>query len=628
MLTSGVILQGRYQIIALLGQGGMGSVYRAYDQTLTRYVAIKERTPDSAATPQTLAQARAQFQSEARVLANLSHPNLPRVTDYFSFGASDFLVMDFVDGTNLDALVLQRGAQPEATVIAWTNQLLDALAYIHARGVLHRDIKPLNIILTSDGRVMLVDFGLVKVIDTNNPYTATALRGMGTAGYAPIEQYGANAQHTDARTDLYALGATLYFLLTAREPTEVHQRVVNPANLLAPRALNANISAQTESVVLRAMQVQPQNRYASSAEMRQALNARATPPVSQTIPQYAPPLTQTRPQPAPRQPRSSSSFRINWWMVGIIMVLLILCASAMFAYSALSMLTTTGTYGTPTMLPLPVLPTLILPTDAPTPIAKPTNTLPAPTPTSIPTLVPGSRAGEERMIGGAPMMFVPAGDFTMGSNDGNSDEKPVHTVYLDTFWIDKLEVTNALYKKCVDVGKCSAPSNKSSSTRPSYYGNATFDSYPVLYVVWNAASAYCAWAGKRLPTEAEREKAARGTDGRIYPWGNTFDKKLLNSSEGGKGDTTAVGSYPGDVSPYGALDMAGNVVELVSDWYDGSYYANSPLNNPKGPSSGQYRAASGGGWYWDSSAARTYHRGYVDFVTPMYVVGFRCARSQ
>jgi len=597
-LIPGQLLNNRYQIVALLGQGGMGSVYRAYDQTLSRYVAIKERTPDPTATPQTLAQARVQFLREAQVLANLNHPNLPRVTDYFSFGASDFLVMDFVDGTNLDALVRQRGAQAEATVLAGANQLLDALEYIHARGVIHRDLKPLNIILTPDGRVMLVDFGLVKVLDPNNPYTATALRGMGTAGYAPIEQYGTGAQHTDARTDLYALGATLYFLLTAREPTEVHQRVVNPAVLLAPRVLNANISAQTESVVLRAMEVQPQNRYASAGEMKQALNARVVP--------------RTAPMPPPIAPHQPSA--PTWvWAVGGAGALLFIGLALFGVWTLLTHVT----------------PTPALTAAPPTASAHVTGIPPTVAlPTIAPTFILPTAASGEQIIGGAPMVFIPAAEFTMGGNEGSSNEKPVHTVYLDAFWIDKFEVTNALYKKCMDAGKCSAPSSTQSSTRNSYYGNSQYDNYPVTYVSWNDANAFCSWAGKRLPTEAEWEKAARGTDGRVYPWGNTFDGAKVNSGDSNPrpGDTTEVGKYPGGASPYGALDMAGNVWEWVADWYGDNYYANSPRNNPKGPTSGTARVLRGGSWDYDQGYVRVSNRYSSTPVIRGSIVGFRCAQ--
>ena len=245
------------------------------------------------------------------------------------------------------------------------------------------------------------------------------------------------------------------------------------------------------------------------------------------------------------------------------------------------------------------------------------------TPTTVPITIKTERRGNDN----AEMVFVPAGEFTMGSNDGSDDEKPVHTVYLDAFWIDKLEVTNALYKKCVDAGKCPKPGDTSSNTRKTYYGDSQYDNYPVIYVSWNDARAYCDWAGKWLPSEAEWEKAARGTDARTYPWGNEFDARKLNSSEGNRNDTTQAGMFTAGASPYGALDMAGNVWEWTADWYDENYYTNSPRNKPAGPSSGQYRVLRGGALYNTSGSARAADRLSGAPANFFNFVGFRCARS-
>lgn len=228
---------------------------------------------------------------------------------------------------------------------------------------------------------------------------------------------------------------------------------------------------------------------------------------------------------------------------------------------------------------------------------------------------------------GMTLLYVPAGTFSMGSVNGNHDEKPVHTVYLEAFWIDQTEVTNAMYVKCAAAEVCDEPISKSSVTRNDYYGASKFDNYPVIYVTWEDASAYCTWAGRRLPTEAEWEKAARGENGFTYPWGNdTPDNNLLNYNSH-MGDTVAVGSYPQGASPYGALDLAGNVWEWVSDWYASNYYQGSPVLNPQGPASGRDRVLRGGSWYFYNFIVRSANRGRFVPTSSYNDIGFRCAMS-
>ncbi len=227
-------------------------------------------------------------------------------------------------------------------------------------------------------------------------------------------------------------------------------------------------------------------------------------------------------------------------------------------------------------------------------------------------LNPQTGTVQRRGSDNAEMVYVPAGEFRMGSvanEQAGDDEKPQHTVVLDAFWIDRHEVTNAQYSQCVATENCRAPDERASTTRGAYYGIAEFDNYPVITVSWDDAYTYCEWAGKRLPTEAEWEKAARRTDGRVYPWGNEFDQSRLNSSEV-SGDTSEVGAYPNGASPYGAFDMAGNVWEWVADWYDANYYANSPRVNPQGPTLGERRTRRGGSWVDNPSAVRAPGRSY------------------
>ena len=253
---------------------------------------------------------------------------------------------------------------------------------------------------------------------------------------------------------------------------------------------------------------------------------------------------------------------------------------------------------TPSPTPIPPTPTPGPPT--PTPIHTPTPTpthSPTPHPTSTatatPTLEPVAGATWLREKDGSVMVYVPAGEFIMGSEDGVGSTQPQHKVHLDAFYIDKYEVSNAQYKVCADAGVCDPPIRFSSISRDSYYSNPTYNNHPVIRVSWYDANVYCRWAGGRLPTEAEWEKAARGTDGRKYPWGNRWDANNLNSEAAGPGDTIAVGSYPAGASPYGALDMSGNVSEWCQDWYDEDYYPSSPQYDPQGPSSGERRVIRG-----------------------------------
>lgn len=276
LLGGNTVLSSRYKVTSVLGCGAMGAVYLADDQRLNgRRCAVKENRLDPSASPDVQSQSRDQFLAEASVLARLDHPGLPKVSDYFIEDGREYLVMDYVDGEDLDSR-LQRTNAPleEVLVLDWADQVLDALSYLHNQQpmpIIHRDIKPANLRLDTRNRIKLVDFGLVKLFDANNPHTKVELRGLGTPAYAPLEQFAGSDSHTDARSDIYALGATMYHMLTHVAPPNVHERLLNPEVLTAPNAVNPKISDKVQRIVLKAMGIHPTERYQSADEMRKAI---------------------------------------------------------------------------------------------------------------------------------------------------------------------------------------------------------------------------------------------------------------------------------------------------------------------------------------------------------------------
>jgi serine/threonine protein kinase len=454
-LVSGDVVENRYRIVNLIGQGGFAAVYRAWDLRLNAPCALKESFDGSA-------EAQRQFQREASVLANLRHPNLPRVVDFFSVvGQGQYLVMDFIEGEDLESMVNQHGGPlPEQKVIDWIGQICHALNYLHHQNppIIHRDVKPANIKITPDNQAMLVDFGAFKVYD-NDTKTTQGARAI-SPGYAPFEQYGAGS--TDARTDVYAVGATLYAVLTGQEPPESIIRLAG-TDLPDPRQLNPGLSVSTTVAILQALAVMPDQRFTTISELKTALNG------SQNV----------------------------------------------------------------VIPPPPSIPATY------TPISTPTRRIVVSNPANI------------------EWVTIPAGPFLYGADKREE-------MIQDAFSIGKYPITNEQYKLFLDAHpNHPAPDNWDGSLRTYPPGK---ENHPVVYVSWEDAQAFCRWGGYRLPTELEWEKAARGTDGRTYPWGEEWaDGKYCNSLEARLSCTTPVDLYLEGVSPFGVWDMGGNVWEWTDN---------------------------------------------------------------
>ena len=634
---------GRYHVIEKLGEGGMAKVYKAYDTHLDCEVAVKVMRPGEADS----AQFSKRFRNETRALAQLKHPNIVHVIDYGEYQDMPYLVMEYlVGGTLKDKMGQPMPYQEAARLLA---PIADALSYAHSRDFLHRDVKPANILLTESGQAMLADFGIAKLLDTQ--YTTELTRtgvGVGTPSYMAPEQWLGKAE---PRTDQYALGIVFYEMVTGRLPYEADtpaavliKHVNDP--LPRPGQFVRHLPATVENVIFKALAKEPENRFNSMAEFATVL---------EKLSHGADVSVGKIPGVPSHQRRNLPVLIGGLGVLGILGLLAILLAisalsgTKLLPFPSSSRPTTSLTDNTQDTLQTPFddldsgedidVPLATGRADAAgaqstsaaqsgeMPVTEPTQTdLPekGPTFTSIPTKKPDTGSSMVSPTDGVTLVYVTAGEFLMGSNYSNQDEAPSHTIYLDAFWIDETEVTVEMYMKCTQAGDCKSPDKFNSYYRSNYFGNAAYYGYPVMYIDWHQAKDYCEWAGRRLATEAEWEKAARGSDGRSYPWGEGIECTHTRYKPCEQ-DTAPVGNFPAGISPYGAFDMAGNVWEWVSDWYSKSYYSSSSSNNPEGPGGGDYKVMRGGSWFSDEVYTRTTARRWEPPGSSFSSVGIRCA---
>lgn len=667
-LSIGQILKDRYRIDGLLGQGGFGAVYLAYDLNLDGRVAIKESLDPALQTGAT-------FRREASMLFKLEHPNLPTVLDWFSVpGEGQYLVMRYIAGQDLGTLIEARnGGLPETQVLEWIRQVCDALIYLHSQNppIIHRDIKPANIRITPAGKAVLVDFGIAKPYDPGSRTTVVARAG--TPGYTPPEQYKQSG--TDVRSDVYALGATLYKLLTGVTPPDSLDVSIGEATVTPVSEINSGISENISEAVARAIQVNRSKRFANMQQFKSALcgeipapagldnvarvpvtdqvDGRQSAPVLKdeaTLPRRDEPIVEQaeavshpeRHSPGEWQSRQASELEIKPPATPGLPIIWEKPARQEDQASEAAVVETGAAAGEPATAEQPerkparfyiwlfllftiglILVWVFLINNL---INPPTITIyetveitspPVPTATNPASIVDGKNVA---------MALIPEGEFLMGTDQGAGDETPVHAVMVNYFYLDIYEVSNRLYKDCVEAGVCQAPFDISSALQADYYENFAFDHFPVIHVTWEQAYQYCAWRGGRLPTEAEWEYAARGgLTGMPYPYGAAMDCSMANfhDVEYCQGDTVAVDSYRPNW--YGLYNMAGNVAEWVS-----SLYFSYPFDRFDGREDSATfgdRVIRGGSWSDDIFVNTVTYRMSAAQDFEMDYTGFRCART-
>lgn len=647
----------KYEIIELIGKGGMASVYRARQEKINRLVAIKV-LPSVLMHDDTF---MSRFLREAKVIAQLEHFHILPVYDYGEYESMPYIVMRYLDGGSVHDLV-KRGPLPWHDVTRITAQVASALDYAHARSVVHRDIKPNNILLDQDGNAYLADFGIAKLGEAGDSLTGSGI--IGTPAYMAPEQ-STSGVPTPA-IDVYALGVTVFEMITGQVPyhadtplAQILMHLQQPIPSL--QAYNPEIPDPVDAVIRRALAKTPQERYASAGDFARALGAAAstsgwswneetlaqavTPlarPVAPDAPTYdiAPGIAHPTPPAAGVSKKSVRSGRVWMWAIGgavlvggAIIVGLLLADQWLPGNGSAVASGSTPTIEPPNSpLPTPTSTPTVTSTSTPPPDTPAPTDVPSPTPepaTSTPADLPATTFKR-----GVEMVLVPAGPFLMGRNAGNPNERPEHEVYLDAYYIDVTEVSNRDYQACVEaVDEVRCPSrgdnDLGSPSRFRYYGIEAYNDYPVILVSWEEAKVYCKWRGAHLPTEAQWEKAARWDpdtgDVYLFPWGlDVLDSFYLNyNSE--LGDTARTRNYPGGLSPVGAYEMAGNVAEWVYDWYQDNFYESSLTSNPAGPSAGEFRVMRGGSYESRGSAVTTTFRDLLRPGTKLQTLGFRCA---
>ena len=679
----GDIVLRDYKIEAFIGEGGFGEVYRVLDIHLQQSFALKIIRRNPAVDDIHFEKARQRFMLEARLGALMNHPNIVRVIKFAPDESSGILalVMEYAAGGSLADRLCGGQTQTFDDTLRIGQQVAAGLSALHAQDVVHRDIKPSNILFDENGIAKIADLGLaqmagVRLTEASNSGSTLAWQtSPGTPAYMSPEQIKGTPYVTPA-SDIFMLGLVMFEMLTGRayknQPPGTRLRNLNPT---APRALDETIFAMLSE--------DPKSRPWNGAAAEQIL--------SQVLV-----ALQQGSRKGVRSIAKATHSRVALPLpvligIGLAVTSLLVFGIVMLTRNgrtqlptAVSQLTLTSEIvftpaaGQPSITTQPPVMPPAQPTHTPTPVPSPTITptvdivftptwtfTPTFTVTTIPAVQSECSLGQTWVSpkDGMTLVCVPAGEFIMGSNsaDAQLDEK-AHSVNLKSFWIDQTEVTNAMFRQFVEQtgylteaevigsgwtlsGDTWADMAGVNWRQPAGPGSSVDNkaNHPVVQVSWNDAMAYCRWAERSLPTEAQWEKAARGSN-YPYPWGNASpDGSRLNFADSntnfswsdskvndGYARTAPVGSYPNGSSPYGALDMAGNVTEWVYDWYDGNYYSSQTVwVDPVGPTVGERgtRGLRGGSWDNAWSFVRVSYRGEYDPSYRADAVGFRCILS-
>ena len=580
---------GRYEIHEELGKGGFGIVYKAEDEVLGRVVALKVLHPTLLVDPGFIAR----FRNEARLAAQLDHPNLVPVYDFSEIDGRYIITMAHMAGGSLKDLLAVEGAQLPERAMQILEDICQGLDYAHSKGIVHRDLKPSNILFDDKAVARISDMGFAKIVGGGSVASLTTSgQQVGTPSYMAPEIW--KGQPATVVSDLYSLACITIELFTGKPFFDGETTPEIMLKHFQPREIPAEIPLELRPALEKALAEKPEQRFGSIpeflAEIKQAGDkATSSDQVfvsSQPSHEKQASPEPTLPKPAPGVGGASAAVgtpgktdaKKKWLPIAVIGTLLVvlgvLAVSLMKTKSKLAALPTQSESTLTSVVESPMSTEedlVVLAVEEPTETALPVpteTTLPEPTEPSEPTPSPTATQALEvgstmiREADGMTMVYVPAGEVMMGYSASLwSDWHAVDTRKTGmtaSYWIDETEVTVAMYQLCADAGVCDVSN--------IWKSDSEYSDYPVTNVTWDEAAAYCQWAGGRLPTEAEWEKAGRGPDGNIYPWGNnpprSYDYTRLVDSPS---LLRPVGSYPRNVSIYGAHEMTGNAQEWVDE---------------------------------------------------------------